>query len=552
MANLNVVNSRIDKLTRLASVRDNPLTSQELEIKEKCEGSLASFFEHAWPYMEGCPYVHGFHIDVICEHLEALRNLYIRDLVINVPPRCTKSSILTAFVPWIWTTEPAEQFICATHSEALSNRDSLKSRLLIESEWYQRLWGDKVKIRRDVRNKHIYANTKYGFRQALSVNSKTTGFGANWILCDDPNDASERNSEAELTNVINWWCDTMPTRVSDISLRRRLIMQQRLGTRDLTGYVLSLEESRWVHVRLPMEFEKNNQCVTIPLKSTNGEIWKDPRQHENELLWPQKWPRDEVEHLKISDFNNQASRIAGQFQQRPFVEGGGKIKADWFKKWKGSEMPHFRYILQSWDTAMIGDPTASYTCATTWGVFNDDFLVPNVMLLSVFYDQLDYPDIRKMVKRLGNNYHDVVFKDPMSPSIKNTPHSILIEEKSTGQLLVRDYAMANLPISRFNPTKYGNKDTRCFAVSHFIENGRVWLPTRGPTYEHLTDFSEFFVQCATLFPNPSPKSTSSDTIDTMSQAFIRLRDDGWLYVHEEAPARAETNKQFNTKPYYDF
>jgi phage terminase large subunit-like protein len=542
---------KIEKIIKLTATQLTPLSDEELEIKESCENSLYTFMSYAWEQIEGVPFVGGWHLEALAEHLEALYRRDIIDLLINVPPRTGKSSLISVIFPaWVWINHPEYRFLCSSYALDLATRDSRKCRLLIEGEWYQRFWGTKFKILQDVKNLKKFENDKWGFRASTSVDSANTGSGGEFTLVDDPNNMTDIYSDAARTNAINWWRGIMSTRFGSIATARRLVVQQRGHPMDLSGYILSLGDAEWTHLCLPMEFEVNRRSKTVILPSCGGKQWIDPRTKEGELLWPEQFPRAELERLKASSFNNQASLIAGQLQQRPSPDGGGRIKASWFKHWNQPEMPRFKHILLSWDTAMIGTPDSSYSSATTWGVFHDEYEIPNIMLLSVFYDQLDYPDLRKMVKRMAANYQDVKFNDPMSDRIKKPVDLLLIEEKSTGHLLLRDFGLTGIPVMKFNPTRFGDKLGRCLQVSHYIENGRVWLPTRAPSHKYLTEFSEFFLECATLFPNPSPRSNSSDTMDSMSQAFIRLRDAGWLHLKEEAPPRRDSYKEHNIEPYY--
>ena len=135
---------------------------------------------------------------------------------------------------------------------------------------------------------------------------------------------------------------------------RRLVVQQRTHEKDVTGNILAKMILVGYILCLPMEFEKSRQCITIPLRSTNGKPWKDPRKKEGELLWPQGVDRKSLELFKTKDFHNDSYRIAGQLQQRPSPAGGGILKEEWFKSWKQRDLPEFEYILQSWDTALTG------------------------------------------------------------------------------------------------------------------------------------------------------------------------------------------------------
>jgi phage terminase large subunit-like protein len=324
---------------------------------------------------------------------------------------------------------------------------------------------------------------------------------------------------------------------------RRLVVQQRTHEKDVTGNILAKNDNRWIHLCLPMEYESPRKCITIPLRSTKGKLWSDPRKKDGELLWPQGLDKESIKLLKTKDFNNDSYRIAGQLQQRPSPAGGGILQAEWFKPWKQRDYPDFEYILQSWDTALTGSVTSCYSACTTWGVFKDKGDIRNLMLLSVFRERIEYPELRKMAIRLYNNYEDNFIDDPILG--RNNPDLILIEGKVSGYSLLADLMSANLPVMRFDPGKYGDKLGRCRLISHLIENALVWLPTEAPNHEFYTADSELFLEAAINFPN----AESNDIIDSMSQAFIRLTSTGWVINKEDPQPKQPNPWERENKPY---
>lgn len=523
------------------------LTDEQIEERELCENSFLEFTKRAWPVIEGnAPFIYGWHVEAICEHLEALYKLEINRLIINVPPRSGKSNLCSVlYCPWVWTKQPHLRFLYSAYAQSLSVRDSVKSRRLIQSDWYQSLWGDKVKLMGDVNNKLRFDNNRTGYRIASSVGGSNTGEGGQFEICDDGNNVKEMDSEA-IRNGTNEWHDfVMSTRHSGtIDQFRRLVVQQRTHEMDITGNILAKDDPRWIHLRLPMEFEKANRCITIPLSNTNGRKWQDPRKKEGELLWPEGMPAEHVELLKTKDFHNDSYRIAGQLQQRPSPAGGGILKEEWFNAWKQRDLPEFEYVLQSWDTALTSSHDSCYSACTTWGIFKDRGSVNNIILLSVFRARLEYPDLRKMATRLANNYNDTYIDDPLAG--RNPPNLILIEAKVSGYSLLSDLMRANLPVMRFDPGKHGDKVGRCRLVSHLIENGLVWLPTDYPKHEFYTADSEMFIDAAVTFPN----AESNDIIDSMSQAFIRLTSTGWLANKKDPLDEYEQNWKRLERPYF--
>ncbi len=533
------------KIAQKVDIDEIKLTDEQLAEKEICEDSLYEFAKRAWRVIEGSTFIEGWHLEVISAHLEALYDHEISDLLINQPFRTGKSIFGAVIFPaWVWTQDATESFLYTSYAQHFSVRDSVKCRRLITSEWYQSLWGNKVKLRTDVQNKLHFELMAGGYRLASSVDGSNTGGGANFICADDPNNIRDVESEVTRNNTNDWWDHVMPSRYKLLENRRRLVIQQRSHMNDLSGHILSKGDSYWVHLRLPMEFEKHSRCTTVPLRISDDNVWKDPRTKEGELLWPAGVSAKGLSKLK-ADFNNDSYVIAGQLQQSPSPSTGGIMERDWFKKWKQKDLPEFEYIIQSWDTALTAGKLSCYSACTTWGVFKDKGGIMNIMLLSLFREKLEYPDLRKMATRLAFNYEDIYIDDPL-PSYKNAPDIILIEAKVSGYSLLQDLLRANLPVMRFDPGKHGDKMGRCRIVTHLMENGLVWLQTAAPKYEFFTEEAQMFLHAATLFPNDE----SNDIIDSMSQAFIRLTQTGWISNKEDPlPPKTETWEAAN-KPYW--
>ena len=180
---------------------------QEAVEKELAERYLVHFIKQAWPIIEpGTPYKHGWHIDAICDHLEAVTNGDIKRLLINIPPRHMKSILVSVMWPvWEWVQMPHLRYVYSSYAYALSTRDSVKSRRLIQSQWYQRRWGDKFAILGDQNEKVRYENDKHGFRLATSVTGLGTGEGGDRIVVDDPHNVREAESDVQRSGVLMWW-----------------------------------------------------------------------------------------------------------------------------------------------------------------------------------------------------------------------------------------------------------------------------------------------------------------------------------------------------------
>lgn len=323
------------------------------------------FVQRAWPIAEpGRQYHHNWHIDAICEHLEACREREILRLLINIPPRHMKSLNVSVFWPaWWWATDPTARFLTASYGEQLATRDARKTRQLIQSEWYQHLWGDVYQLATDQNTKSRYENDKLGHRISTSVGGVGTGEGGDVILIDDPHKTDEIESDVERQNVIEWHDGTISSRFNDPSTGVEVIVMQRLHESDLAGHVLA--EGDWVHLCLPAEYDPKHPFM-----------WPDdPRSEPGELLWPDRFGRESLDKLKA---RLGSYRAAGQLQQIPTAREGDLLKRAHWQYFDPrllddpSRLPKFRRIVSSWDTAFKDKVSSDYVVGTVWGQHGAD------------------------------------------------------------------------------------------------------------------------------------------------------------------------------------
>ncbi|HET6251097.1 MAG TPA: phage terminase large subunit [Tepidisphaeraceae bacterium] len=322
------------------------------------------FVPLAWKISEpATQFIPGFHLDAICEHLQAVSAGQIRNLVINIPPRHMKSLAVCVFWPaWEWISHPHRRFLFAAYTMQLSERDSVKCRRLIESPWYQQHFGHCFSLCPDQNTKMRYENDHAGHRIATSVGGSATGEGGDRIVVDDPHNVVDRQSEARRIEALTWWDETMSTRLNDPKTGAKIIVMQRIHEKDLSGHVL--EQGGYEHLFLPAEFEPGRRCVTWRARHTSsrsdaaatcrvgvpahhfaaspkaavGEYahpaqlltprWSDPRTVDGELLWPARIGKEEIADFKI---RLGPEGYAGQFQQRPSPAGGALFRKEWFR-----------------------------------------------------------------------------------------------------------------------------------------------------------------------------------------------------------------------------
>jgi predicted phage terminase large subunit-like protein len=458
--------------------------------------SFRAFVHAAWPLIEpGRELGWNWHLDILCEYLEAVARRDETRLVINVPPRTMKSILVNVMFPvWVWLNQPSHQFLNVSSDVGLATRDSMRSRRIIESEWFQRRWGGSVTLASDQNAKQWYENTANGHRQALGILANVTGRGADTILVDDPHDAKGAQSDAERAAVLSAFDDALQSRLNDQTTGAIVIIMQRLHDQDLAGHVLA--KGGWTHVCLPMEFE--------PGRVDGYDL--DPRTKPGELLWPERFPAKVIARMK-TDMTPYA--YSGQYQQRPTPAEGGILKRAWWRSWPGDKaLPACESVVICWDGAFQAKESNDFTAATVWGVFfNEQDQRHNAILLERYNKQTDFPELRKEARELY---------------LKHEADVVLIEPKATGKPLVQELRRAGVPAMEWQPERSGkgrelDKTARTHAASTVLWGGAVWYPTRkdGTPFAWV---SEVVDQCA-AFPN----AAHDDLTDTCSMAWLYLR-----------------------------
>lgn len=518
------------------------------ESRLKAEKSFHEFVKQAWPHVEGGKeFVDGWHIQAICEHLEACFRGQIRNLLINIPPRCSKSTLVSVMFPaWVWIHEPYSQFLYASYAASLSIRDSVKCRRLITSPWYQSRWGELFRLSGDQNSKIRFENDKNGYRLSTSVGGTATGEGGDYLCSDDPNSADDAKSETKRQSTLDWFNQVWSTRLNDPKKGRKLVIQQRLHEKDVTGDILENDTDReYTRLILPMELELSRRAKTIVLPSTNGKKWIDPRTTEGELLWPERVGAKELKSLKINLRSPYA--ISGQLQQWPSPEGGGIIKASDFKIWKKAVPPKLLRKIGSLDTAFEIKDENAWSALTTWGYFIEEDGTACLILLNSWRGKVEYPDLRKICVNVYDDYRNDGSK-VVTPDGNHTMDMLLVEAKANGISLVQDLRRAGMNAMQFNPTKEGDKMHRVHMASSFLRDGLVYVPAMPPEFNKLRPMSQELINQCKLFP----AGESRDIVDTISQIILFLKNNGAL-THRKDPNFLKSTQRTTTfyNDYYE-
>ena len=441
--------------------------------KQRMREKLAPFVKQVVATVDpGAEYRHNWHIDLICEYLEACTNGDIKRLIINIPPRHLKTLIISVAWPaWMIGKNPSEQILCASYSSSLSMRDSVNCRLVIQSDWYKQLFPE-VEIVSDMNMKSEFVTTERGHRIATSVGATSIGRGGKYLIGDDLLNPLQALSDTERPKSNTWVDQNLLTRFNNEIEGCFVNVQQRLHVDDTTGHLLG--KGGYEHLRIPLEAEVKEFWDFGAVKYTR---------EKGELLHPERMGVKEVEQKKI-DLGSYG--FAGQYQQRPAPMGGGMVELAWFNRYEAVPAKEtIIRIVQSWDTAAkekeINDPWSGGTWIET---------EKGYYLVDVINRKMQYPEGKRAI---------ISWADKWSPDV------ILIEDKSTGEALIPDLKEdkdTKLPIIAIMPCS--DKVTRMSTASPTIEAGYCYIPNRAPW---LSDYE----QEISTFPNSAEKGRADQT-----------------------------------------
>lgn len=540
--------------------------------REALESRFIDFFAAAWPEFDPAPLSLSWHHEAIAEHLEAVAYGQIRRLLINVPPRHTKTLLVSVALPaWVWARQPdprypligpQAKFLCLSYSDQLVMDNATLARRLIASEWYQARWGKRVQVAHDQDAKNKFDTTSGGSRISASFGGTVTGRGAEWKLIDDPHKIDEGESEAIRQGVLRTYDGTLKSRVTDPRISAEIVVMQRVHENDLAGHLLDTSDD-WVHLNLPAEYESARHCVTVL-------DWEDPRKEDGELLWP-----DRFGPAELAPFKRNPYEWSGQWQQMPSPRGGGIIKNEWWQIWDGIEaaryglewndepgklkmMPACDFVLASLDTAYDTKKENDYSALTIWGSFQspigdqwgkDAILDPEGkrIVLAAAGGQVNFR--RWMLLHAWQaklEFHDLlerVAKD----CAKYRVSRLLVEAKASGKSIAQEmrraYARESYGVTEINP---GNMDkvSRAHSIVYLFTDKMVWIPD-----PDVVEWAAMVIDECGKFP----KGSHDDVVDSVTQALGWLRLAGLAERRDEREAEvldSVTFRKRNVEPLY--
>jgi predicted phage terminase large subunit-like protein len=457
---------------------------EKLKQQELAQEKFLKFVERVWPTFIG-----GRHHKRMAEAFERVANGTCKRLIINMPPRHTKSEFASYLLPaWFLGKFPHKKVIQTSHTAELAVGFGRKVRNLVDSEAYNEIFPG-LSLQSDSKAAGRWNTSKGGDYFAIGVGGAVTGKGADILIIDDPHseqEAAMAASNPEVYDKTYEWYTSGP--------RQRLqpggaivIVMTRWAQRDLTGQVIKADAQRggegWEVIEFPAILPSGNP------------------------LWPEFWSLDELTALR-NELPN--SKWQAQYQQNPVGNESAIVKRDWWKWWPDERPPTCDYILQTWDTAFEKNNRADYSAGTTWGIFNndEDNGQPNIILLDTYKKRVEWVDLKKDVLEQYRRWE---------------PDGMLIEKKATGAPLIYELRSMGIPVQEYTPSKGNDKIARLNSVSDIIASGKVWVPQ--------TRWAEVLVDEIAAFPS----GEHDDLVDATTLALMRFRAGGFLRLPSDEP-----------------
>jgi predicted phage terminase large subunit-like protein len=420
----------------------------------------------------------------MAKKFEEIASGKLKRLIINMPPRHTKSEFASYMLPaWFLGRYPGKKIIQSSNTAELAVGFGRKVRNLVDSETYARVFPN-VSLRHDSKAAGRWSTNMNGEYFAIGVGGTVTGKGADLLIIDDPHSEQEAalaaNDPGIYDKVYEWYSSGPRQRLQPGG--SIVIVMTRWGKRDLTGQVLKAEMQRggetWDVIEFPAILPSGNP------------------------LWPEFWSYDELAALK-EELPNQ--KWQAQYQQNPISEESAIVKREWWQTWEDDSPPYCDFTLMAWDTAFEKNNRADYSACTLWGIFGhpDENGVEqqNIILLNSFRARLEFPELKR---RVMEEYREW------------SPDSMVIEKKASGAPLIYELRAMGIPVQEFTPVRGNDKITRLNAVSDLFASGRVWAPATRWAEEVIDEVASF------------PSGEHDDYVDTVSLALMRFRKGGFV------------------------
>ena len=449
-----------------------------LDTQEKARDSFLEYIHHIWP-----GFIEGDHHRIIADKLTRVAKGELKRLIVNMPPRHTKSEFASIYFPsWVMGLKPDMKIMQTTHTADLSINFGRKVRNLMDSDEYSKIFP-KVSLAADSKSAGKWQTSQGGEYFAAGVGGAIAGRGADLLIIDDPHSEQDAMSINLLDSCYEWYTSGPRQRLQPGG--SIVIVMTRWNTADLTGRLLTRQtethSDQWEVVELPAIFEDSGN-----------------------VLWPEFWKKEELDAVKASI---PVSKWNAQYQQNPTSEEGAIIKREWWQLWEAEDPPACHYVIQSYDTAFSKKETADYSAITTWGVFSpQEGMGDAIILLDAQKGRWDFPELKAVAQE---------------QYVEFSPDMVLIESQASGTPLTHELRAMGIPVVNYRPSRGNDKMTRVHAASPVFEAGMVWAPDR-------IFADEVIEECAAF-----PFAPHDDYVDTTTQAILRFRQGNFINLYSD-------------------
>jgi predicted phage terminase large subunit-like protein len=456
---------------------------------EKAQTDFMSFVKRVWP-----EFIEGSHHKKIAEKFNDLAEGKIKRLIINMPPRHTKSEFASFLLPaWMIGRRPKLKIIQSTHTTELAVRFGRKAKTLMDMPEYKEIF--LTRLREDSQAAGKWETEQGGEYYAAGVGSAITGRGADLLIIDDPHSEQDALNIDALERAYEWYTSGPRQRLQPGGAI--ILVMTRWNVKDLTGALLratgDIKSDKWDLIEFP---------AILP---------------SGKPVWPEFWNLEELEGVKSSI---SLQKWNAQWMQNPTSEEGAIIKREWWRKWDKDYIPPLEHVIQSYDTAFMKKQTADYSAITTWGVFHlDEDSGPQLILLDSIKDRFEFPELRRIAYQQYQYWQ---------------PETVLVEAKASGLPLTYELRKMGIPVINFTPSKGNDKHSRVNAVAPLFESGQIWAPT------HKEFAQEVIEECAAF-----PYGDHDDLVDSMTQAVMRFRQGGFVEHPEDYKDEALAKRKRN-------
>jgi predicted phage terminase large subunit-like protein len=457
----------------------------EKKIRNKAREDFMSFVKCAWP-----EFIEGAHHRIIAKKFNDLAEGKINRLIVNMPPRHTKSEFASFLLPaWMVGRNPKLKIIQVTHTGELAIRFGRKAKHLIDSDEYRKIF--ETTLQEDSKAAGRWETAQGGEYFAAGVGGAITGRGADLLIIDDPHSEQDALSSTALESAYDWYTSGPRQRLQPGG--KIVLVMTRWSKKDLTGVLLKNQKD-----------VKGDQwdVVEFPAIMDHGPGKEKP-------VWPEYWKLDELEKVKAT---LPVGKWNAQWMQKPTSEEGALIKREWWRRWKHDWIPELHHVIQSYDTAFLKKETADYSAITTWGVFypNEDSPA-NLILLDAIKERMEFPELRRRALEQYKYWN---------------PESVIVEQKASGTPLTHELRQMDIPVSTFTPSRGNDKHVRVNSCAPLFESGMIWAPEQR--------FAEEVIEECAAFPH----GDHDDLVDAMTMAVMRFRQGGFIshpedYVEEK-------------------